>query len=598
VTLTELQDGLANCNSLAECDEFLRNHLHAIRPLFYGLTRAEVLSRRFEYEETLTVFENSLSGREIQQGNVPPASVIALLIFFFSLFERAGLFTSILSVANLLPPGSLHNRAEAIFQYKNITNTERDYVQRFDRIVQLIQEAWEIGPENRKSNCEDLLLDYALDALILPGAVGIDMRAIIKSQFDNRVSRHRFPLLDRPTIRNVFKLRPEALTNAHISVRSRIVESLHSEACELVPDSLIRSVADELLGEEDLAEQRHDRIPEYIDDNIGQLGAIYQKRRQKARSNFNASPQENQIYMGTYFPKTVVEAWNILSELLSIPVISSAIIQKGSIRILDIGSGTGAAVIGTLLALSDWGRCEMPVEITSIDSNGDALAKQAVILDRLRRSLPFEFLAHQYQVHMPFDLENYVMAFSNIADQEGPRYDFITCWKCLCEFYNENFAQAQGIIRNTLRIVSRMLVPYGLCILSDVTTTDNGYEYFAMTLNREANEHDSEPEASMRTVLPLPCARSASSCTKSDCYTQRRFIVKHRLARRDESKIAYRVFAPNDFAQTVAATFTEHVAYRVNAARPIEACYGGQKFDANTNHPSGYTGFFRDKAKK
>ncbi len=185
-------------------------------------------------------------------------------------------------------------------------------------------------------------------------------------------------------------------------------------------------------------------------------------------------------------------------------------------------------------------------------------------------------------------------AFSAIAEQEGHRYDIITCWKCLCEFYNVNFAPAQGIIRNTLRLASRMLVPYGLCIVSDVTTTDNKYEYFAMTLNREANEQDSAPDAITRTIIPLPCARAATTCTARACYTQRRFQISHRLAPHDSTKIAYRVFAPLSLAASVTATFTRKPAYRVNAARPTEACFDGQKREVDGAHPCGYTGFFAD----
>lgn len=225
-----------------------------------------------------------------------------------------------------------------------------------------------------------------------------------------------------------------------------------------------------------------------------------------------------------------------------------------------------------------------------------ALTLQSKILLSLRKSLPFELLAYQRQVDLPFDLEGFVSAFSDIADQEGSRYDLILCWKCISEFYNYAFAPALGIIQNMLRIASRMLVPHGLCIVADVTTSDNHYELFAKTLNREANEHDCSPEAFMRTVLPLPCARSASMCRRRDCYTQRKFVVHHRLAPKDETKIAYRVFAPSPFAQSVVSTFTEHSAYRVNAYRGDEACSGRHIIkDPTHRYPCGYTGFFAER---
>ena len=596
MTLRELQQTLRQCQSLTVCDEFLREHLHEIRPLFYGLTRSELQSCCFEYEDTFYAFVNSSTGYEIQQGIEPPSSVVALLIFFFSLFERAGLFTAIRVVAELLPNGSLRNRTEAIFEYKNITDARKDYIERFDRIVELIHDAWTENPEVYRTNSEDLLLEYALDALLLPKSSHVDLREAMMTCFQDPVKRQRYPLLNSTKLHNVFNLDFEALSREHTAVRSRIVESLHSEACELVPESLICRVAEDLQGEEIPSVQKYKLLPGFIDAQLTRMGASYQKQYQGARFNFGATPEDNRIYLGTYFPRTVIESWNIFSELLSVPVISSAISQKDTIRILDIGSGTGAAVVGVLLALSNWGRCNVPIEVTSMDINQDALVKQGEFLENLRESISLDFTMDLRHVDLPFDLDGFVQALSAIEDKEGRRYDLITNWKCLCEFYNMNFASAQGIICNTIQIVSQMLLPYGLYILSDLTTSDNGCEFFSMTLNREANKHDINPESSVRTILPLPCARSSSLCNEGKCYTQRRFVLGHQLVRNDITKIAYRVFAPNSFAQTIGATFTQHPAYRVNAARATEACFGGRKGEAEINCcPCGYTGFFAER---
>lgn len=138
-----------------------------------------------------------------------------------------------------------------------------------------------------------------------------------------------------------------------------------------------------------------------------------------------------------------------------------------------------------------------------------------------------------------------------------------------------------------------MLTPFSLCVLSDVTTTDNGYEFFAQTLNRESNEYESTSQAIMRTIIPLPCATKSTTCRAQTCYTQRRFEVVHRLANHDVTKIAYRVFAPTSFANSITATFVKQVAYRVNSAHPDEACFKGVKVPFSSDAQCGYTGFFR-----
>lgn len=595
MTLQDLQQEINRWSSLSVCDDFLKAHLQEIRPLFYGLTSAELQASRIDYEDTLLILVNSRAAQAIRDGAEPPSSVIALLIFFLSLFQRAELYAKIRTVADYLPSGSLRTRAEAIFEYKNITNSRKDYLDRFERIVSLIEEAWVDGPAVRQKQCEDLLIEYALDALIYPKAAGIDLRTRITTCFLDPAAARQHPILNVKEIKRIFDLDNEELLREHNTVRSRIVESLHSEACDLVPGLFISPVAEELQGRKAAVSHEHNRLPSFIDDQLDRMGAVYQRKKQGARFNFEATHEDNQIYLGTYFPRTVIETWNILSELLSIPAIGSAIRQKETIRILDIGSGTGAAVAGTLLALSNWGRCEAPVEITAIDTNQDALCKQGDILESLRDFINLDFTLDPYCVNLPFDLESYVPALSAIADQFGTRYDIITSWKCLCEFYNVKYASAQGIIRNTLHIVSRLLLPYGFCIVADVTSKDNPFEYFSMTLNREANLHDRDPQAKMRTILPVPCARDSSTCHDGRCFTQRRFVLNHRRIKNDETKIAYRVFAPHSFTETITANFTEHPAYRVNAARPNESCFGGRIGEGNRSDPCGFTGFFTER---
>jgi SAM-dependent methyltransferase len=322
------------------------------------------------------------------------------------------------------------------------------------------------------------------------------------------------------------------------------------------------------------------------------MGAVFSPQRRNARVNFDLDTAGNRIYLGTYFPKSVIESWCITSELLSIPLISSAFRQKEVIRLLDVGSGTGAAVVGVLLALADWGECKSSVEVTSLDINEDALAKQGEILDSLKAHLPFELIVNFHKIRLPFELDGFVANLSTFAEQEGHKYDIVTCWKCLSEFYNVNFAQAQGIIRNMVRLASSMLVPNGLCVVNDVTTTDNNYEFFACTLNREVNEHDVAPDAEARTILPLPCGKSSSFCTEKSCYTQRRFRVSHKLAPYDQTKTAYRILAPIVFAQSITASFNNLPAYGVNAAKPKQGCFIGRKKIVEDVLPCGYTAFF------
>jgi len=594
VTLAELQNAILCCSDVAECDEYLRSVLDEIRPLFYGRTRSELCAHHghLEYEDAIFSVAASPVGQALASGTSCPASILALLIFFMSLFERVRLYAALYTVADLLPDCHLRHRAEAIFQYKNITDANVDFEQRFDTILFHLQSAWNDGDDDSRQQCLDLLQEYFLDAVVETQVAGIDIKARMQSLFQSGDAQSKYPILAKTQVQQTVMCSFADAARSRAAIRSRIVESLHAEACRLAPDMLLPRPLDEATGDESPTTQAHTQLPDFLDTQLRSMGARYEQQRGKARTNFDADSDKNRIYLGTFLPRSTIESWNIFSELLSMPVINAAFAQKDAIRMLDIGSGTGGAVIGFLLALRSWGRCTIPVEITSMDINEDALEKQKAIVEAIATELPFALHHNIRLTSLPFDLEGFVPSFSSIAEDAGPRYDVVTCWKCLCEFYNVNFAQAQGIVRHTLDLASRMLVPYGLCVAADVTTHDNGFEYFSMTLNKEANEHDCLADAVARTVLPVPCASVSTSCAVRKCFTQRRFRVSHSLATNDGTKVAYRVLAPTDFATSITSGFRDRPAFRVNAARPHEACCKGSKRSMAGSLPCGFTGFF------
>lgn len=587
--LTEFGKQLGVFGTVKLCDEYLSSYFCEVRSLFYGLTRQQLEEQCYDYERYFYGFLNSPAGRSIQNGTTPPESVIALLIFFFSLFERSGLYSPIRDVAELIPPGSLRNRALAIFEYKKINDAAKDYLTRFDKIVGLLHDGLEQSDELAKSCSLYLLEEYAVDALQRPKAAGVDIRRKISKLFQDPAVLSQYPLLRDATVQHIFDLDQGRLVNEGAAIRSHIVETLHNEACLLFPEGFSVEEYEDDDATSDLGQNRV-TLPSFLDDILQGMGANFNPQGMMAKTNFDNSTELNRTYLGTYFPRTVIEASNIVYDILHTQNIRDAFAQKDVIRVLDIGSGTGAAVVGTLLALAECGVDKTPVEIISIDFNQDALDKQSEILTSLKPYLSLEFDVRHQRVQLPFDLDGYVEVLSSFTKDKSSSFDLITTWKCLSEFYNVNVAQAQGIVKYTLDIVSKMLSPFGVYVLSDVTTTDNGLEYFSMILNRECNEHDANDDSTMVTIIPMPCAASSTACGNLKCYTQRKFSVNHRLVRNDVSKIAYRVFAPNAFAERVTATYSTSDAFRNNAARPSEACSGCGRKRNGSDFPSGYTG--------
>lgn len=203
-------------------------------------------------------------------------------------------------------------------------------------------------------------------------------------------------------------------------------------------------------------------------------------------------------------------------------------------------------------------------------------------------------------VHRQFatNLDGFIHDFQAFADEEGRQYDIVLFWKHLSEYYNTNYAQANGIVSQALRIASSLLVPRSVCCILDVTSSDNQHEFFPSILNREANQFDATAGATLATVLPVPCARNSRKCQRKACFMQRVFAASHRLCQSERSKVVCRVLAPKQFAASIVNTFTVHNTYRVNAQRPYEACGDGAIGCAQPTSPSGFTGFFTGEKNK
>ena len=73
-------------------------------------------------------------------------------------------------------------------------------------------------------------------------------------------------------------------------------------------------------------------------------GARYNPDWKKARENLD--------YLGTYFPRTVLESAIIFEHLMrTMPSVKKMLAERDVIRVLDFGCGTGGELLGFLIAL-------------------------------------------------------------------------------------------------------------------------------------------------------------------------------------------------------------------------------------------------------
>jgi hypothetical protein len=108
-------------------------------------------------------------------------------------------------------------------------------------------------------------------------------------------------------------------------------------------------------------------------------------------------------------------------------------------------------------------------------------------------------------------------------------------------------------------------------------------------MNREARVYAQGPAPRLLHVIPRSCAYWGQACTTYDCYTQRVFYVGHSARSAVESKVAYKIFAPDDFARQLNSAAPETM-YKCNAAKPKRVCRNAaiEDLPAGVTAPNGF----------
>lgn len=329
--------------------------------------------------------------------------------------------------------------------------------------------------------------------------------------------------------------------------------------------------------------------PAFLEQAAQALGARHRPDADAVRLNVDADATRVLEYLGTYFPRTVVEFRTIAGELLVHPAARAAVAGRGRLRVLDLGSGSGGAWIGLALALAD-ARVPVAMEVTAIDGNAAALALQGALAPAVARATGLDIdvmtLAHTLRsdrVGFSEDLKACLEAVS--PGEEG--FDVIIASKHFSEHYHAAHGAARGVVEAGLALLSRRLAETGLLFVLDLTCRIDGGSYFAFDLADEVRRAVAG-DAGLRTILPLPCAAASSVCdARSGCFTQRRLPVVRGGAGCCVTKVTYRILSRPDLARRFLDGIPLDRPWAVNAARPMEACRMGRKIVA-LDAPSGF----------
>ena len=342
-------------------------------------------------------------------------------------------------------------------------------------------------------------------------------------------------------------------------------------------------------------------ISAVLNDILEEQGAFHRPEPKRVQQGLGADDERNRAYLGTYFPRSVIEWGLIWSELLAHEPVFRRFQTKETITIASFGSGTGGDVVGTLYAIHDARLTPRQVRIYSFDGNADALEKQRAILAEVQKrgGFRFEIKFTCRQFTWGFDRESFRRSCDELAGLLPGPIDMVQASKWLVEFYNYqtiahgSLEAATGIIRDFLSFVEDVVGASGMVAIADVTTADCG-RWFPEVMNGEAVDY-LVGGGRMRSISPIPCAFCQGNCPSAHgCYTRRPFRVSSRFCMEDNSQLCYRVFAPMEFSQEIISPY-KNIPYRVNWGRSVD-CRGGirETILQGVNVPSGFSAYCRN----
>lgn len=334
------------------------------------------------------------------------------------------------------------------------------------------------------------------------------------------------------------------------------------------------------------------QVPLFVDkllfDPSGPFNAHYEPDYKKVRENLAADLEHNRLYLGTYFPRSLVESQGIFSNVLTEDAFAGAFGQKPVLRVLDIGSGTGGNLSGFLLALRDKGY-RGRVRISSIDGNEMALGFQEKMIRTLRRrGLPFQVELRQKKCILRGSPDRFKQDLRSCMDS-GLEYDVIMAWKTMGEYYNCFGKESLGICSALMEAVEDRLAPKGLCVILDVCTPVTG-RFLPMILSDEIKDYLRGDSPRMGIVSPKSCALWALECERSNCFQERVVHLSHSHARHDISRVCYYVLAPKDYARNFLKGSAMHDVYGISPTQGGQICRGGkvsmQEWETYSSCPS------------
>ena len=261
------------------------------------------------------------------------------------------------------------------------------------------------------------------------------------------------------------------------------------------------------------------QLPKWIDDKIyGELEATY-CRTCCDMTVIDWNRVEIKKYLGTYFPRSYVEAFCLYSDYFKAHLEEYK--DRKNLSVFDFGCGTGGEIFGFLDAVEKNLPSVEVVKVRALDGNHHALRALERILEH-RKTIGK--LAVNLKT-MPVTIDDFYdlgVARSVVDDT----FDFFMTCKAVCEFVTKQQFEVNNPYANIIQVFSDILVPDGKMLITDVSTKNGtSKEWLPKML-----------EAGIKESGAVVLARNEGF--------NETFVVTHSRFACDQSKIAWRFIEP------------------------------------------------------
>lgn len=307
-----------------------------------------------------------------------------------------------------------------------------------------------------------------------------------------------------------------------------------------------------------------------------EMGGYEDSNFKKVEKNLCNSRQDNLQYLGTYFPRTLVEYFLITEELQKNKAIENTLRNKEVINILSIGCGTGGDIIGLLLSLSSNVLiANKKVQVNAIDGNNDALELLEDIVNKFNESL-FQF--NELSV-----TRKCINLKERFYIDKNRKFDFIITSKFLNEIDYESI-DGRKVYKEFIEFYSNFLNDTGIMIITDVASqSPSEGEFIPIRMSRQIGEFLIK-NTEFRSILPLCCLHLSKECfnSRNECCPIITLLIQ--LDNKvKKSKFTCRVICKSLFYETLALHVDKgEYIYNdeYNHVCPLSSNFNGRKYHA------------------